>query len=120
MLCFGTFPVANRFMDKKGGFLSHNTEIFRKGTLLCCFRKFLVANKFMYKKGAINIFRRKFIVAVPKLFTGEPSKVSLVSAIEKFYASEGFVTFFRRKLLSHSTETIRRGTLLCSVSEKFW
>ena len=63
VLCFGTFPVANRFMDKKGGFLSHNTEIFRKGTPLCCFRKFLVANKFMDKEGAINLFRRKFIVS---------------------------------------------------------
>ena len=120
MLCFGKFPVANRFMDKEGGFLSHNTETFRRGALLCCFRKFLVANKFMDKKGGIKFFRRKFIVAVPKLFTGEPFKVSLVSTIEKFYASEGFVTFLRRKLLSHSTETIPRGTLLCSVSEKFW
>ena len=49
MLCFGKFPVANRFMDKNEGFLSHNAETFRTGTLLCCFGKFLVAKKFMDK-----------------------------------------------------------------------
>ena len=63
MLCFGKFPVANRFMDKRGGFLSHNTETFRRGTPICCFRKFLVANKFMDKEGAIKLFRRKIIVS---------------------------------------------------------
>ena len=59
MLCFGKFPVANRFMDKKGGFLSHNTETFRGGTPLCCFRKFLVAKKFM-DKGEGEVLRFSF------------------------------------------------------------
>ena len=41
MLCFGKFPVANKFMDKRGGgggvskfsvenFLSHSAEKFRR------------------------------------------------------------------------------------------
>ena len=42
VLCFGKFPAANKFMDKKGGgvsrfsvenFLSHSAEKFRRGTL---------------------------------------------------------------------------------------
>ena len=42
VLCFRKFPVANKFMDKKGGgvsrfsvenFLSHSAENFRRGTL---------------------------------------------------------------------------------------
>ena len=45
--------------------------------------------------GSINLFRRKcFCFTVPKNFVGEPFSVSLVSVIEKFYASEGYVTTF--------------------------
>ena len=52
-----------------------------------------------------------FCLTVPKNFVGEPFSVSLISGIEKFYASEGYVTFFCRNFLSHSAEKIRRGTL---------
>ena len=38
-----------------------------------------------------------FCLTVPKNFVGEPFNVSLISGIEKFYASEGYVTSFRRK-----------------------
>ena len=41
------------------------------------------------------------------------------SGIEKFYASECYVTFFCRIILSHSTEKNRRGNLLYCVSENF-
>ena len=42
MLCFGKFPLVNKFKDKKGGvsrvsvenFLSHSAENFCRGTLL--------------------------------------------------------------------------------------
>ena len=37
VLCFGKFPVANKFMDNKGGFWSHSAETIRRGTLLCTF-----------------------------------------------------------------------------------
>ena len=30
MLCFGKFPVANKFMDKKGGGGGGSIEIFRR------------------------------------------------------------------------------------------
>ena len=52
-----------------------------------------------------------FYLTVPKKFVGEPFRVSLISGIEKFYASEGYVTIFRRNFLSHSAEKCRRGTL---------
>ena len=45
--------------------------------------------------------------------------MSLISGIEKIYASECYVTIFVENFLSHSTETFRRGTLLCCVSESF-
>ena len=60
-----------------------------------------MANKFMEKKGggeSIDIFRRNFFcLKVPKNFVVEPFSLSLVSAIEKIYASDGYATSFRRK-----------------------
>ena len=45
--------------------------------------------------GGIKIFRRIFFyLTVVKNFVGQPFSVSLISGIEKFYASEGFVTIF--------------------------
>ena len=38
-----------------------------------------------------------FCLKVPKKFVGEAFSVSLVSGIEKIYASEGYVTIFRQK-----------------------
>ena len=38
-----------------------------------------------------------FCLTVPKIFVGEPFSVSLISGKENFYASEGYVTIFRRK-----------------------
>ena len=49
----------------------------------------------------ITIFHWKiFCLAVPKKIVGEPFSVSLVSGIQKIYASEGYVTILRRKFLS--------------------
>ena len=98
------------------------TKKFVGNTCVLCFRKFPVAKKFMDKKGAeYQDFPSKFIcVTVPKIFVGEPFNVSLFSVIEKSYASEGYVTFFFRNFFSHSTETFRRGTVLCCISENFW
>ena len=88
---------------------------------MLCFRKFLVAKKFMDKKGGEyhNFPSEYFCLTVPKNFVGEPFSVSLISGIEKFYASESYVTIFCRNFLSHSAEKFRRGTLLCCVFRKF-
>ena len=64
-----------------------------------CFRKFLVAKKFVEKKGEgeyRNFPSKIFCLKVPKHFVGETFSLSLVSGIEKFYDSEGYVTIFRR------------------------
>ena len=88
---------------------------------MLCFRKFLVAKKFMDKREReVSRFpSKKFCLTVPRKFVGEPFSVSLISGIEKFYASEGYVTIFCRNFLSHSAKKFRRGTLLCFVSENF-
>ena len=108
VLCFRKFPVAKKFTDKTGGecqdfpsefFLSHSAEKRCRGTLpCCCFSKFLVVKKFMDNTGGINkIVFENFCLTVPKNFVVEPFSPSLISGIEKIYASEGYVTIFRRK-----------------------
>ena len=95
MLCFGKFPVANKFMDKKGGgvskfsvenFLSHSAEKVRRGTLQC-------VTKFRYRK--ILFFRglghdflsNFFCLTVPKNFVEEPfyAVFQKISGSEKIY-----------------------------------
>ena len=63
---------------------------------MLCFRKFLVAKKFMDKRGDHDFPPKIFCLTVPKNFVGEPFSVSLVSVIEKIYASEGYVTIICR------------------------
>ena len=58
-----------------------------------------------------------YCLTVPRTFVGEHLEMSLISGIKKFYAYEGYLTIFLRTFLSHGTETFRRGTLLCCVSE---
>ena len=43
-------------------------------------------------------FENFFSLRVPKKTVGEPFSVSLISGIENFYASEVYVTSFRRKI----------------------
>ena len=60
------------------------------------------------EEGSINFLSKIFCLTVPKNFVEEPFSVSFISGIQKFYASEGYVTIFRRKFfVSHSTETFR-------------
>ena len=113
-------------MDKRGGgvsrfpveiFLFHSAEKCRSGTS----QSFI---DFGYRKsldesvwgggggGSVKIFRRNFLVSVPKTFVVQPFRVSLISGIEKIYASECYVTIFCRNFLSHSDEKVRRGTLV--------
>ena len=47
------------------------------------------------REGGQN-FPSKSFVSVPKISVGEAFSVSLISDIEKFYASEGYVTIFCR------------------------
>ena len=47
--------------------------------------------------GSIKIFRGKSFVSQCQKIAGEHFSVSLIFGIEKFYASEGYVTIFCRK-----------------------
>ena len=49
-----------------------------------------------------------FCLTVPRNFEGQAFRVSLLSGLEKFCASEGCVTIFCRNFLSHSAEKFRR------------
>ena len=103
-------------------FVSQYRNISKRNPSMLCFRKSLVAKKFMDKR-AVGVSRfsvKNFLSHSSKKIVGERFSVSLISGIEKFYASEGYVTIFRRFFLSHSTGTFRGGTLLCCVSENLW
>ena len=60
-----------------------------------------------------------FCLTVTKKFVGQPLSVSLISGIEKLYASEVMSRFSVQNILSHSAENFRRGPFLCCVSEKY-
>ena len=97
-------------------FLSHSTETFRRGTLLCC-----VSENFGYRKnfcfrGLCHDFPSKtFCLTVPKKIVGEPFSAVLQKSLvaKKFMDKrEGKVSRFPSKVfLSHSAEKCRRGTL---------
>ncbi len=64
--CIRNFPVAKKFMDKRGGepkkFLSHSAEYFAGQSFCAVFQKFPVAKKFMDKRKG-GSFRRKIFVS---------------------------------------------------------
>ena len=71
-------------------FVSQYRKTLQGNPSLLFFRNFPLAKMFKVKRGSIKILRRKiFCLTVPKNFVGEPFSVSLLSGIEKFYASEG-------------------------------
>ena len=67
---------------------------------MLCFSKFPVAKSFWIRRGGEHqdSLSKFFCVAEPKKFIGEPFSVSFISGIEKFYASEAYVTIFLRKV----------------------
>ena len=57
----------------------------------------------------VTSFRRNFFcLTEPKNFVGEPFTFSFFMGIDKLFASEGCVTIFRQKFLSHSAKIFRR------------
>ena len=121
-MCFRKFWVSKNFMPKRGispfsieNLLSHSTEKFRRGTLLCCvsenFKKFIQTSirpliSVFYAKGYHDFPSKIFRLTMPKSFIGEPFSVSLFSVIEEFYASEGYVRIFRRELFVSQCQNI--------------
>ena len=72
-----------------------------------------------------NFLSKIFRLTVPKNAVGEPSSLSLLSGIEKCYASEGYITIFRRKFFVSQYRNIsqRNPSMLCLrkflVAKKF-
>ena len=69
---------------------------------MLCFRKFPVAKKIMEKRGGKyqDFPSKNFCLTVPRSFVREPFRVSLIWGVEKFYASEGFVTIICRNFFA--------------------
>ena len=59
---------------------------------------------------------KNFCLTVTKIFVGQPLSVSLISGIEKFYASEVMSRFSVQNILSHSDEIFRWATLKCVIN----
>ena len=74
------------------------------------------SNKKYGREGVYQNFPSKvFRLKVTKKIVGEPFIVSLFSGIEKFYASGGYVTIFRRKFFVSQYQIIsqRNHSMLC-------
>ena len=113
-------------MDKRGEevlrfsvqtFLSHSTERLRRGSLLCS-RKILRSKTVRDTRGGEyhNFPSKLLCFTVPKNFVRESFSVPLISNIEKIWirGGEEVLRFSVQNFLSHSTERLRRGSLLCS------
>ena len=121
MLCFQKFPVANKFMDKKGGVSRFSVEFFfvsqcRKtlqgNPSVLCFRKFPVANKFMDKKGGVSRLSVEFLFVSQcrKTSQGNPLGCHYFWISETFTLRRVIPRILVEKFLNHNTETFRRGT----------
>ena len=61
-----------------------------------------------WREGLCQVFPSKvYCLTVPKTFVGQSYRVSLISGIEGFYASEGYVPIFCGIFLSRSAERNR-------------
>ena len=67
----------------------------------------------LYAKGYHDFPLKNLRLTVPKNFVEKPFCVSLISGIEKFMPMRGTSRFSIENLLSHSSEKLYRGTLLC-------
>ena len=81
--------------------ISHCREKLRRGALLC-FTSVLVSKIVMDERvGGMEyhtFLYKNFCLTVAIYFLEEHFRVSLISGIENFYASQGYVTIFRGKL----------------------
>ena len=111
--------LCNHFLSKF--FVSQCQEMSYENPSVLCVRKFVLAKKFMDKKGEYQPFPLKiFRLTVHKSFVGEPYSVSQIPGTEKFYASYGYVTIFRRIFFCLAgTGKPCWGTHLCCVSQNF-
>ena len=96
MQCFRNFPVAKKFMDKRGGtsrvsvekLFSHSAEKFLRGVFYCFinfkYRKMLGIKE---REGASTITAEKFLSHSAEYFIGQPfcAVFQIFSGSEKVY-----------------------------------
>ena len=126
LLCFRKIPVAKKYMEKgeNQDFASkHFCPTVTKNAIGEPVNISLISgieNVWMRGwRGAENFPSKLSFLTVPEIFVRQTFRVSLLSGLEEFYASEVYVTIFCRIFLSHGAEKPCRGTLLCFVSENF-
>ena len=92
--------------------LSHSTESFRRGTLLC-FKNFRVLKNFMPKKGKSRFSSENLLShSIEKLRRGTLLCLAKVLVWKKFTDKRGGISRFSvENFLSHSDEKFRRGSL---------
>ena len=93
--------------------------------MILVFKKFLQTSippliYVIYARGYHDFPLKKSRLTVPKNFVGETFSVSLISGIERFDASEIYLTILCQIFFCLSAEKFRRGTFLICVSEKIW
>ena len=106
VLCFRKFPLAKTLWIETGGgecqdFPSKNFVLtvpkhFVEEPFCAVFQKISGSKKvYGQEMGEYQDFPSKIVcLTVPKNFVGEPFRVSLISGIEKLYASEGYAMIF--------------------------
>ena len=95
--------------------LSHSTESFRRGTLLC-FRKIWVSKNFMPKRGLSHFSIENLVSHSTENFVGEPLCVSQNFWYRKDYwirrGREGISRFSVENFWSHSAENLQEEPLV--------
>ena len=124
LLCFTIFLVSKNFMDEKRRvegrsiafsckkrFVSECRKISLVYPSVLCFRKFLGP-----KRGITILRRNRFDSQYRIISQGNPS-VFHYFWVSKRFLLKWVVSVFSIRFLSHSIEKLRRGNLLCCVSE---
>ena len=138
MQCFREFPVAKKFMDKRGRGVSRfsveffclSAEKFRRGTFVLL-QKFPLAKKFIDKRGrGVSRFSVEFFcLTVAKNFAAEPfcavfQKLPVAKKLMEKKGGGGVSRCSVENFLSHSAENFRTGesfsVSLISGIEKVW
>ena len=99
-------------------FLSHSTETLRRGTLICGVSEDFRERKSLWIRGRgryQDFFSKNFVSQCRKKIAGGPIRESVIAGDEKFYASEGYVTIFRRNFFvsQHRNFSQRNPSMLC-------
>ena len=99
--------------------VSQYRKTLQRNPSVLCFGKFLVAIEFMDEQGGVSKYSfEKILSHSAEFLIGEPISVSLVSSIEKSYASERYVTIFFRIFFCLAVPENIAGEPFCAVFRK--